>query len=92
MDTAITDIIQILLSLASIVIFSYVLLSSKTVCLAYRSFVQKITIAFILFAITEFGEIYHMETLHTSFTLIAWIIIIYALFTKLSSLTFKNSV
>ena len=92
MDTALTDIPQILLASTSIIIFSYVLLSSKTICLAYRPFVQKITIALTLFAITEFGELYHVDIIKTPLTLIAWVIIIYALFVKLSSLTLKSNV
>ena len=92
MDATLIDKVQLLLVFGSIIIFSSVLLSSKTICMAYRPFVRYITIALILFAIGELDELFHIDILSIPLTVVAWIIILYALFVKLSSLTLKSDV
>ncbi len=86
MNLQLIDMSQIFFGFASAILFSYVLISSTSVSLAYRPFVRSVTLALFLFSLTEVGELFKVEVIVFPLGLLAWSILIIVLFSKLWSI------
>lgn len=78
-----------ILVFASMILFSFVIISSRSNHLIYRSFMKYIIIALFLFSLSNVADFFNFELIESILSLIALLFLISSMFVKTTSL-FEN--
>lgn len=92
MESQIMNILIIsdaILVFASMLLFSFVIISSRSNHLVYRSFMKYIIIALFLFSLSKVAYFYNFELIESILSLIALLFLISSMFAKTTSF-FEN--